>query len=406
LPREEVPDDELRGNTVGQTDPSLVDMNARFAWARQQGHASYLWPDVPVDAWRACMREIERATALVLAGASRVTLAPPPGANDRAIGIAAFTSGMGPLLGHWVRTGELIVGDDLATILDVHFVHGQARSGKMAAALERTLDLLEEASIRTVVVKASHTSTEYFPAAGTRPAADIDIVVPAGMLQAAIDVLEKADYLTLETRRRPPKADLRPPGVSAESSSIDFTHSDNPFTIELHSSADRTFAGVRTLRFGPLDTRNTRPAPEIHQAAHVFVQPWLTVFLAAHASEELHQLQLVRIVELVWVIKNDVAAGRLDVFELRAMLRWLGAMRFALPALEMAERLAPGTIDPGLRAELNRAATPRMRRVLERLGPGTAQRLEGLSLDERFLLVKGPFEMARRILHMAWPTRG
>jgi hypothetical protein len=44
-----------------------------------------------------------------------------------------------------------------------------------------------------------------------------------------------------------------------------------------------------------------------------------------------------------------------------------------------------------------------MRRVLERLGPGTAQRLEGLSIDERFLWASGPIETLRRFADLIRP---
>jgi hypothetical protein len=187
---------------------------------------------------------------------------------------------------------------------------------------------------------------------------------------------------------------------------IDLSHEDNPRTVELHGSADRDFFGVRRLRLGPLDARNTQPAPGIHRSARVLTQPWLTLLLAAHASEELHQLQLVRIVELAEVIRQDRLRGSLDWLELIDLIRRLDAARFVHPALDLAERLVPGTLDPAVRHELADSATPRMRRVLERIGPGTAQRLESISLDERFMWASGSIEMVRRLLHMTWPTRG
>lgn len=384
-----------------------AEIEARFRWARKQGHVGYLWPDVPVDAWRACVREIEHATRHVLAVDHRaVELVLPPGSDARAAGIAAFTSGMGPLLGHWISTGRLAAAADVASLLRLHLEHGRRRAAAMRAALLATLDLLGERGIETVVVKSAHTAGTYFEEPGARPAADIDLVVPSRRAAQAAKVLAAAGHVLLKAQRRPRKSDWAPPGAPRVLRSIELTHADNPFTIELHDSIDRDFYGVRMLRLGQPGPGNTVPAPAIHPAALVLAQPWLTVFLAAHASEELHQLQLIRIVELVHVLQRDLAGGFTDWPELMSAIRFVDGMRFVCPAFELAEQLVPGIVHPAARAELQAAATPRMRRVLERMSPGTAQRLEGLSLDERFLWVGGPFEMLRRLALMVWPTRG
>ncbi len=397
----------LRTFTEHELELTGAEIAARFRWARQQGHIAYLWPHVPVDAWRACLRETERVVGLVLSHhPDPVELVTPPGADARAIGLAAFTSGTGPLLGFWLEQGRLSAEGELPALLRLHLEHNRRRARRMNAELQRALDVLAEAALRAVVVKASHTGPAYFPDAGTRPAADIDLIVPPAEAALAAQRLERAGYRLVKRQRHPWKSDWVPPDSPAGVRSLELTHADNPFTIELHGGALREFFGVRTLSLDPLDERNTRWAPELHGSARVLVQPWLTAYLAAHASEELHQLQLVRIVELALVIRQDTERGLLRGDALLALLRERDAVRFVYPALELVERLVPGTIDEGLRCALNASATPRMRRVLERLGPGTAQRLEGTSLDERFLWTRGPMEMLRRVLHMLWPTRG
>jgi hypothetical protein len=384
-----------------------AEIEARFRWARKQGHVAYLWPDVPVDAWRACLREIEHATRLVLGSGRRdVELILPPGGDAQAAGIAAFTSGMGPLLGHWLAAGRLTAPPDVTSLLRIHLDHGRRRSARMREAMHATLQLLAANEIDTVVVKSAHTAVTYFDEPGVRPAADIDLIVPARRAAEAARVLAADGYTLLKAQRRPWKSDWSPPGSPRVLRSIEMTHADNPFTVELHDSIDRDFFGVRTLRFGRLGPGNTVPAPEIHAWARVLAQPWLTVFIAAHASEELHQLQLIRIVELIQVIRRDIGEGHTDWPEVMSAIRFIGGLRFVYPAFELAEQLSPGIVDPVARAELQAAATPQMRRVLERMSPGTAQRLEGLSLDERFLWVGGPFEMMRRVGLLLWPTRG
>jgi hypothetical protein len=383
------------------------EIEARFRWARRQGHIAYLWPDVPVDAWRACAREIEHATRDALALDDRhVELVLPPGADTRAAGIAAFTSGMGPLLGHWISRNRLTAAADLAALLGVHLDHGRRRADTMRDALLATLDVLAARGIEAVIVKSAHTAGAYFEEPGVRPAADIDLVVPPRRAGEAAKALAAQGYQLIKAQRRPWKSDWVPPTAPRALRSIELTHADNPFTVELHDSLDRDFFGVRTLRLGKLGPGNTVPSPGIHPASHVLTQPWLTVFLAAHASEELHQLQLIRIVELVQVLRRDLTDGHTDWPELMSAIRFVDGTRFVYPAFELAEQLVPGLVDPAARAELRAAAPLRMRRVLERMSPGTAQRLEGLSIDERFLWVGGPFDMLRRLALLVWPTRG
>jgi hypothetical protein len=384
-----------------------AEIEARFRWARHQGHIAYLWPDVPVDAWRACLREIEHVTRLVLStDRAAIEFQSPPGADTRATGIAAFTSGMGPLLGYWIDSGRIAAPADLAALLMLHLEHARRRAERMQRALIGTLDRLAAHDVEVVIIKSAHTARIYFPEPGVRPAADLDLVVAPRNVPVAVRVLEDEGYVRLKAQRKPYKSDWAPPDSPRTLRSLELTHADNPFTVELHDSIDRDFFGVRTFRLGQLGPANTTPAPEIHPAARVLLQPVLALSLAAHASEELHQLQLVRIVELVEVIRRDIGEGRTDWRELMATLRWTGGLRFVYPAFELAEQLAPGTVDEAARSELSAAATPRMRRVLERMGPGTAQRLEGLSLDERFLWTRGPAEILRRLAHMLWPTRG
>lgn len=378
----------------------------RFRWARERGHPSYVWPEIPIAVWRACLHAVERVTERVLAGRELpVELEVPAGAGARALGVAAFSAGMGPLLGYWIEGGEVMAPPEAAALLRLHLEHGRRRAAVMKGVLAGVLDLFAGCGLQATVIKGAHTGRICFPEPGTRPAGDIDLVVAPRDLETAGRVLRSAGYTPAIRQARPYKCDWTPPGALRALRSLELAHADGPFVVELHDSLDRSFYGVRTVRFGPLDAANTRPWPELHPAARVLAQPLLLGYLAVHASEELHQLQLVRLVEIVRVARADLAAGRLAWDGLEALLQRLGTARFAYPALQLAERLAPGTINAALLERLGRAAAPAMRRVLDRLTPATAQRPERLSLDERFMWAAGPLELARRAAYLLWPTR-
>lgn len=375
---------------------------AGFRWAREQGHPGYVWPDVPVADWRAALHAIEHATAALLASPQRPPRLDTPAGGALALSVAAYTSGLGPYLGHAIETGALAADDEAAALLALHLEHARRRARRLDAELTRALDVLGGAGILVTVLKSAHTAREYFPERATRPAADIDLAVPQEDLATAERALVDAGY-TLERRQpRPRQSTWVPPGAPTQLRSLALVHADDAFTLDLHASLDRDFFGIRTVRFGPLDAA-TRPWPDAHAAARVLAQPLLLAYLAVHASQGLHNLTLLRLVEIVRVVRADTAAGRLHWAELIAWLERTDALRFAYPALELAERLAPGTVDPDARAALAAAATPRMTRVLAGLRPADAQRPERLSIEERLMWARGPAEHLRRALYMLWP---
>ena len=390
-----------------------ADIDERVRWARRQGYVAWFWPDVPVDAWRASLLEIERVSTALLPlelkdrtshRSSRIAEIFAAGdADARTIGIAAFTSGMGPLLGSWIERGRLRASRAVASVLALHLDHSRKRARRMRLATDAALDVLGDIGLRPILIKAAHTSRTLFAEPGLRPAADIDIVVEQSRFREAEAVLANAGYRLVKRRRNPRKSDWFPPGAPDRLQSLDFTHETNPFTIEMHGSLDREFYGVRTLRFGFIAQLGLVDAPALHTHARVLAQPLLSTYLAAHASEELHQLQLIRLVELALLLRRDSAAGDLDWRELDAMLSDRTAHRFTYPAFSLVERLAPGTIDPWFYERLDGFASKRMKNVLERMSPATAQRLDELSLDERFLWAEGSVEILRRTLHLFRP---
>jgi hypothetical protein len=383
-------------------DTPADEIAARFRWARERGHPGYVWPRVPIGRWLACGREIERvARARLLDESAAPRLEVPSGASAEAVGIAAFSSGMGPLLGHWIESGAVRAAPEVADILALHLAHGRRRAERQQAALRGALDAMAGADVTATVVKGAHTAA-YFPEAGARTAADVDLVIARPDIGAAEAALAAAGFTRGARQRRPYKCDWVPPDSPRTLPSLDVAHADAPFAIELHDSLERVFFGVRRISF--VSVSGSAAAPAIHPAARVLAQPLLTAFLATHASEELHQLQLLRLVELAMVVRTDVARAALGWNELLALLELEGALRFTYPAFALTERLAPGTVDPDFLARVTASATPRMRRLIGALSPAGALRPDRVSLEERFLWADGPLETVRRAAYLLWPA--
>lgn len=387
-------------------DLTPAEIEARFREARRSGRAAWLWPEVSPAAWRAALADVERATSHVLAGeAGPAPLSPRAEAELPALGVAAYTSGMGPLLGHWLEAGLLGADEAAAALLRLHLRHARLRAERVGAALERVVGVLAAAGADPVVLKGGHTAWTYFPEPAARPLADVDVAVRPARLAAAERALRDAGYRPGPAQRRPYRREWRPPDAPTQLRTLWLSHADDPYGVDLHASLDRNFFGVRAVRFDRVVAAAGLAAGPAGPAAgaRVLAQPVLAALLAVHAGEGLHQLSLVRLVELVLVLRRDAAAGALSWDALLAVLAEAGGLRFAYPALELAERLAPGTVPAAARERLAADATPAMRRVLARLTPATAQRLDGLSLEERFMWAGTPGERLRRGAHAIWP---
>lgn len=379
------------------------EVRERLVWARRQGRPDYFWPEVPVAAWREGVRELERVATEVLSGrASSLEARDPAGA--RALGVAGYTSGMGALLGHWLEAGRVRGGESVGRLFALHLAHGRERAERLRQELGRAAEALMAVGIEPLVVKSSHTAVEYFPEPGARPALDVDLVVGARDFGVAEEVLAARGYGFGVRERRPRKSTWVAPGSPRLPRSLELLHADSQYVVDLHESLERNFFGVRTL--GPVSPAavSTRAAPELGAPVRVLRQPALLLYQALHASEGVYNLTLVRTVELVLMIRRDSGSGALDWEEVGALLESQDAGRFVYPAFAMAERLAPGTIEPRVLRLATAAATPRMRVVVAGLTPGGAQRLDVLSLRERFMWCATPGDHLRRLAHMLVPA--
>lgn len=377
------------------------DLDARRHWARRQGHPDYLWPEVAIVAWRNALGEVERALAAVLAGQQAELRT--DGTTVEALGIAALTSGTGPLLGLWIERCRIEAAADVSDRFALHLAHGRRRWQRAARRLSELLAAFDRKGVPSTVLKGMHTAA-YFPEPGARPAADIDLAVPVGSIEAAERVLASLAYVPGRARTLPWRREWRYPDERVVSMTI--THEDNPMPVEVHGGLDRDLFGVRTIPFSAAARLRRLDGIGGFTSTHgtVLEQPLLWIYLAVHASEELHRLQLLRLVELVLVARRDLTTPS-HWAAVRDLGTELGALRFLYPAAALAARLAPDAIDPGTLAACAADAPPRMRRFVEGLRPSDAQRFDGLSLGERFLWPKGVGETMRRAAYLVWPSR-
>lgn len=384
-----------------ELDPGEV--KERLLWAGRQGHPKYFWPDLPPAAWRSGLRQLERVAAEVMGG-QRSSLEARGSAEVRALGVAGYTSGLGPLLGHWLESGQVRGSEPVARLFGLHLAHGRERAARLRVELRRATEALTAAGVKPLVVKSSHTAVAYFPEPGVRPALDVDLVVDPRAFHAAEETLAAAGYGFGVRERRPRKSTWVAPGSSRLPRSLELMHAGSQYVVDLHESLERNFFGVRTLRPAAGGEPPTRAAPELGTPVRVLRQPALLLYHALHASEGLYNLTLIRIVEMVLMIRRDRESGALDWAELRTLVEGRAAGRFVYPAFAMAERLAPGTVQPRFLEALVRAATPAMRSVVSTLSPAGAQPLDVLSVRERFMWCATPQDYVRRLVHMVAPA--
>ena len=369
---------------------------ARFDWARRQGHPRYLWPEVPMAHWRMALRSIERAVTGLLAERP-ATLELPGGMNVQALGIAAYTSGLGPWLGHACLNGRLHTSAAVADLLEAHLTHNRQRSDRLQAELGRVIALLNNAGAQPVLLKSAHTMFEYFEEPALRPCTDLDIAAAPGTFDRAAEILRGAGY-TADTRQRwPRRCDFIPPGAPRSLRSLQLVHADNPYTVEIHATIDRVFHGVRTVRI-PAHALTTEGARPDTQVLHPV---WLAVYLALHAAEELYHLQLLRLVELHAVLRDDFTDSAAWA-ELARVVEALDVARFVYPGFELVERLHSGIMPRWLLERWSQQCPVRVRRTLQVDFVSDLQRLETLSAAQRFLWVSRPVEAGRRLAFLVF----
>jgi hypothetical protein len=367
------------------------EIGARLRRAAARGNPAWLWPDIDADRRASALRAIASAVQSILAGGSATF-----DGDAAALGLAAYVSGTGPLLGWWLDQKRLVAGEETAAVLREHWRHNRDRAARLRRACTAIANALASAGIRSVVLKGLDTESAYFPALGTRPASDIDLIVDREKVAAAEKILWSRGLIPASRGRL--ESCWREANVPAQPASLYLVHRNDPWSVDLHHSLDiAATPGGPVARLDlcrPMEaTRRWNNSPDVH----ALDQPLLALHLAVHAGHGLHNLTLLRLVELVLVIRHDTGSGRLSWLDFAALAAATDAFGYAYPALALAEQLAPGTIPAEVLAGSARAAPRRAIAVVRRHSPATAQRLGRMSLAEHFMWTRSPGGWARQV---------
>jgi hypothetical protein len=369
-----------------ETDERLLPMLAerQRAW-RESGDARALWPDLDFRTLQPAADEVGRAVAALLRG-ERTSLGRADGRNARALGIAGLITGVGPLLGYWAEAGSLDVSEPVARVLARHLAHGRRRVERIRGEVLPVLERLVEAGAAPGVMKGFHTAHSYFPDAGTRPFGDVDLVVAPADIARAEAVLEAEGFSGAAATRRPYKRDWKPANIDDRVWSFEHWHFRSPWKVELHDGLNFDHL-ARHGRLLSQESAFNGVWNVLGVRLQVPTQPWLVAMLAIHASGELYQSRLLRLVELIFVVRQDQrdTSGRLEWASVEELLVRTDTLRFTYPAFALAERLAPGTVDAGVLERARRATTPLVRVVADRFTP-TAH------------VVPKPYRLAERLM--------
>jgi hypothetical protein len=259
--------------------------------------------------------------------------------------------------------------------------------------------------VTPVVIKGFHTAHVYFSEPGLRPIADVDVVIATEEIPRAEEALRAAGFTPSTIVNQPYKREWYPADDDRQFWSFELFDARDRWTLELHDGpnfCNLPALGFRLGRAAQAAARwNAYGVPVL-----VLTQPVLTVVLAAHFAAELHVRRLIRLVELIFIIRRDRRLGVLRWDALDALLDEFGARRFVYPALALVERLAPGTIDPGVLTRGRRATGRLTRLVTHRLSPTRPILEDRLVVSETLMWVTTPAQLIQSIAHWVNPLPG
>ena len=361
----------------------------------------WYWPDVEPADWNRALLRLEATTRAVLAGEPAYL-----GETEdlMALSVAAYTSGMGPLVGCWIEQGKASAAGNTADLFALHLDHNRRRMATLGEAARQILDQLAARRIEATVLKGMHTAYAHFPDPAARPASDIDLLIARSECAEAFSIFEDAGFERIGEAYKETTWALA--GGRRTPRSLLLVHADDPWTIDLHHSMDQkpTPGAALTRLDTAIDPYHVRGWP-LDPCRKILAQPALLLNLATHigASIEINP-SLLRLTELVLVIRADVTAGRLDWSEFLVLARTTRSLRLAYPGLALAEKLAPGIVPADVLEACAQASTRRARNLIAALTPATAQRLERKSIWAHYMWAKGPAEFVRQIAADLWPN--
>jgi hypothetical protein len=381
------------------------DAEERIRAFRRSRNTDDLWPDLSATSRRAALGLIRSIVEAKLAGSERLPgLRAESELEARSIGVAAFAAGMGPLLGHWVAAGLLDASPSVRALLAEHLEHGTRRVALLREHAVGVVRAMRAEGLDPILLKGLHTGAEFFPHPSTRPASDIDILVRPTEIPKAAAAMARSGYVEAVRNAFALRSKWVHPSASRVPHSIEIDVLDNPWTVDLYEALERWyFRGARRqLGSGAFDS--TRTIEIDGEPIRVLEQPYLAAFLALHLSIHFRTVQLVRLLELVWVMRGDSRSGRLDASEFETLLRRTDTGRFVYPALALAEDLAPGTVEAPLLTRLAKEVSPRMMRVLDKIRRQEMGALNSHSPDVLFAWAVGPKELLMNAMELVLPS--
>jgi len=202
---------------------------------------------------------------------------------------------------------------------------------------------------------------------------DIDLLLRPQDATPARDLLRAGGFVEVPTGEPEFRSDWAPRGGQELVHSLELADVNNPWHVDLHVSLHRRFLPRLVAGFGSPDLAGLEAWRDFAQPVRVLPQPLLLAYLAFHASSHFHTMPLIRLVELALVVRRDFA-GRPDAWTaFEALVECTGTGRFVYPALELTERLVPGTVERAVRKRLAAAAPGLLRAVVARTAPASAQ---------------------------------
>jgi hypothetical protein len=360
---------------------SVTEARRRFVAARDSGRRFWLWPDLAIKDWKDALATIADATRLVLASKPAQLDGDLP-----AIGVAGYTSGMGPLLGWWVEHGQLQCPQPVATLFLRHLAHNRDRMTVLVAAAREVAAALAARSIEATVLKGMGTAFTAFPDPGTRPMSDIDLLVAPHEEGEAGEVLRSLGFVAgLRNTTSAPQQNWQRRDVAAEPKTLNYLHRDDPWSIDLQTSISRRlglgrdFADLAAIDIGE------RVAWSLSGDAVILPQPLQFLQLAVHAGCSLESLSLLRQTELVLVARREMGDNPVAWQQFVDLAHAAGALGACYPALWFAKSIAPDAIPQEVIARALAAAPRGVVSFVAAHEAHDIQRVERTSVSEKLM---------------------
>lgn len=381
-------------------DISPEEFRRRVDWAQSQGCPRWLWPDIPMARYGEARELLTHVAGEVLTRArSDMVLDGDPDTMS----LAAYTAGIGPLLGWWIDEGRIEASRPIADLFDLHLRHNRLRMDRMRSRAIEVLDALNRCGIEATVLKGMHTAFVYFPDPSTRPLSDVDLLVRPGDADAANRLLAEAGFVRKYQSSR--ETSWAAPGGTGAPSSLLLAHADDLWTVDLHCSLDyQPRPTVAAARLDLVDLILEKSAWPVDPIGLTLGQPLLLLHIAAHASCPLESLTPLRMIEMALIIRRDTASGALQWDAFLDHARRARALGIIFPALFFTDKLAPDTIPGEVLAVCAAAAPKSVVRYLAEFSPATIQAIHRISLRERLVWSEGWYAVARQVGHDLLPA--